>query len=219
MDTPNELIFSQLPEATRKAFEILSQQSWLKENGWYLAGGTALTLQVSHRVSVDLDFFIPQQEINTEFIIASLSQYPWEVTLREKGTLYGILEGAKVSFIAYPQFIPKHAFISNNSINVLDARDIAVMKIIAISQRGTKRDFFDLYWYTKNREPLLEILKRVDSQYPKFAHNYHHFIKSLTYFEDAEGEPEPRIAFDATWEQVKGYFLRVVPDVANEILS
>ncbi|HWY79277.1 MAG TPA: nucleotidyl transferase AbiEii/AbiGii toxin family protein [Candidatus Sulfotelmatobacter sp.] len=222
MDITNEpikLIFSHLPKATQKAFEVLAQKSWLKKHRWYLAGGTALTLQVDHRISVDLDFFIPQEEIATESIISSLSSHNFTISLREKGTLYGVLEGAKVSFIAYPQFIPKQPFISDKNINVLDARDIAVMKIIAISQRGTKRDFFDLYWYTKNREPLLDVLKRVDNQYPKFAHNYHHFIKSLTYFEDAEQDPEPQIFFETTWEQVKQYFLSIVPEVADKILS
>lgn len=215
---PLTLIFSHLPEATKKAFDVLSQQHWLREQGWYLAGGTALTLQVDHRVSVDLDFFIPQHEIATQRIISSLSPYQWTTSLREKDTLYGILKGAKVSFIAYPQFIPKQPCIPYKSIDVLDARDIAVMKIIAISQRGTKRDFFDLYWYTKHREPLLDILKRVDTQYPNFSHNYHHFMKSLTYFEDAEDNPEPQLCFDATWEQVKQHFLSIVPETANKVL-
>ena len=43
-------------------------------------------------------------------------------------------------------------------------------------------------------------------------------MKSLTYFEEAEEDPEPQIFFDATWEQVKKYFLTVVPDVADKLL-
>lgn len=83
----------------------------------------------------------------------------------------------------------------------IDVKDIAVMKIIAISQRGKKRDFFDLYWYIINREPLLAVLQRVKEQYPKTQHNYHHIIKSLTYFEEAQEDPQPQIFFDATWSK------------------
>lgn len=82
MDITNEpikLIFSHLLEATQKAFEVLAQKSWLKERGWYLAGETALTLQVDHRISVDLDFFIPQEEIATESVISSLSSHDWTI--------------------------------------------------------------------------------------------------------------------------------------------
>ncbi len=147
MDTSNQslkLTFSHLPKAAKDAFEVLSGQNWLKEQGWYLAGGTALALQFDHRVSVDLDFFIPRKDFDAEKIILRLSNYKWNTSIREKGTLYGDLQKAKISFIAYPYFVPKLPFISHKFINILDARDIAVMKIIAISQRGKKRDFFGI---------------------------------------------------------------------------
>ncbi len=221
MDTTNKqitLIFTHLPKATRNAFEVLAEQSWLKEDGWYLAGGTAFALQCDHRVSDDLDFFTPQKEFNVEQIISALISHGWTTSLREKGTLYGVLKGAKISFISYPYFVPKQPLITNKLINIVDARDIAVMKIIAISQRGKKRDFYDLYWYLNNRESLIEILKRLDIQYPNSSHNYHHIIKSLTYFEEAEEDPEPQIFFNVTWEQVKQYFLTIVPDIADKFL-
>ena len=63
------------------------------------------------------------------------------------------------------------------------------------------------------------MIRRVDSQYPKFAHNYHHFIKSLVYFEDADQDPEPQIFFEVSWEQVKQYFLSIVPEVAGKVLA
>ena len=143
-----------------------------------------------------------------------------ETTLREEGTLYGSLAGAKVSFIAYPYFTPKQLFLTYENIHILDIQDIAVMKIIAISQRGKKRDFFDLYWYVNNREPLIQILVRVKGQYPNTQHNYHHIIKSLTFFSEAESDTDvaPQILCKATWEQVKKYFLSIVPDVANRFL-
>lgn len=219
MDTTNQPIklnLSHLPQPTLDALHLLAEQDWIKKS-WYLAGGTALTLQFDHRVSVDLDFFTTQADFDAEFIITTLTAYGWVTTLREKGTLYGELKGAKISFISYPYFIPKKPFIPHKNIQVLDASDIAVMKIIAISQRGKKRDFFDLYWYVINKEPLLDVLKRVDMQFPNLSHNYHHILKSLTYFDEADEDPDPQIFFNVTWEDVKQYFLKIVPDIADKL--
>ncbi|MEK6839639.1 MAG: nucleotidyl transferase AbiEii/AbiGii toxin family protein [Nanoarchaeota archaeon] len=101
---------------------------------------------------------------------------------------------------------------------ILSPLDIGVMKIIAISQRGRKRDFFDLYWCAKNIEPLEDIIKRVKIQYPLIAHDYHHVLKSLVYFEDAESDPEPIVYFDASWEGVKKFFIKEIPIIADNII-
>lgn len=217
-DQPVKFNFSRLPKPTKEALDILSKQDWIKKD-WYLAGGTALALQFDHRVSIDLDFFSTQTDFDPDFIIRTLTPYGWETTIREKGTLYGELKGAKISFLAYPYFIPKKPFIHYENIQVLDGFDIAVMKIIAISQRGRKRDFFDLYWYVNNKESLLGVLERVDTQFPNLAHNYHHIFKSLNYFDEAEEDPDPHIFFDKSWEDVKKYFLKIVPKIADQLLK
>ncbi len=213
-----ELSFSHIPVTTQKAFNLLSKLDWIIKNDWYLAGGTALTLQFDHRTSVDLDFFTTHKDFDAGFISTALLPYKWLITLTDKGTLYGELGGTKISFISYPYFVPKQPFIKYKFINILNAQDIAVMKIIAISQRGRKRDFFDLYWYIINRESLLDVILRVKDQYPKTQHNYHHIMKSLMFFEDAQEDPEPQIFFDVTWEQVKQHFISIVPEVADKLL-
>ena len=142
----------------------------------------------------------------------------WQTEVEEKNTIYGELFKAKVSFIAYPFFIPKQEPIWHGSIKVLQPKDIAVMKITAISQRGRKRDFFDLYWCAKKIEPLEEIIKRLPAQYPAVAHDYHHILKSLVYFEDAESDPEPEINFDANWKKVKDFFIKEIPIIADKVI-
>lgn len=92
------------------------------------------------------------------------------------------------------------------------------MKIVAISQRGKKRDFFDLYWYVTHRELLIDVLKRLPDQYPTVAHDFHHIMKSLLYFADAENDRLPRLFFSTTWKQVKKFFEREVPRVTRQIL-
>lgn len=206
-----------LPAKTKKAFIFLSKEKWIGESGWYLAGGTALALQAGNRKSVDLDFFTREKEFgNSELTDNFLDNNNWKATINKKNTIYGELFKAKVSFIAYPFFVPKQKFIEYGFIKILQPLDIAVMKIIAISQRGRKRDFFDLYWCVKNVEPLESIIKRLPEQYPSIAHDYHHILKSLVYFNDAESDPD--IYFKASWKEVKKFFTKEIPDIIKKII-
>lgn len=107
---------------------------------------------------------------------------------------------------------------SYGSVKILAPADIAVMKVIAISQRGKVRDFIDLYWYAQKYEPLIDVIKKLPGQYPTVAHNYHHILKSLMYFEDAENDPMPRLFFDVEWKSIKRYFQQEVPKIARKLL-
>ena len=208
-----------LPRRTLQALDFLSKGKWLDDPKWYLAGGTALALQAGYRKSVDLDFFTTDKGFNVKTFLVKFSDYKdWKATIEENNTLYGELLGAKVSFIAYPFFVPKQEYIRYGSVNVLQMRDIAVMKIVAISQRGRKRDFFDLYWCAHNIEPLLEIIKRLPEQYPSVAHDYHHILKALVYFDDAETDPDPELNFKVSWKQVKTFFKKEIPLIMNKLV-
>ena len=208
-----------LPRAAKRALDFLSKKQWMRRSQWYLAGGTALSLYAGHRQSVDLDFFIPKSSFYTNKIIGRLGGDNWETDIIREGTVYGKLFGAKVSFIAYPFFHAEEAPWYYGAVRVLKPQDIAVMKIIAISQRGKKRDFVDLYWYSFHQEPLIAVLRRLPSQYPTVAHDYHHILKSLMYFEDAENDPMPKLFFKADWKKIKQYFNRVVPAITKELLK
>ncbi len=211
--------FGILPKATKSALDFLSTQVWLKRSPWYLAGGTALALQASHRKSVDLDFFLPRKSFdNNDFLKLFLGVKELHVRVNRKSTIYGELFRAKVSFIAYPFFVPAQQAVWYGNIRILSPTDIAVMKIIAVSQRGRKRDFFDLYWCAQHVEPLEDILRRLPAQYPSVAHDYHHILKSLVYFDDAESDPEPTIYFAASWKKVKRFFINEVPSVADKLM-
>ncbi len=211
--------FEILPRSTKKALNFLSAEKWLEKSEWYLAGGTALALQTNHRKSVDLDFFTRQADFDTKKLLAYFIDSPnWKTTVEDKNTIYGKLLGVKVSFIAYPFFVPKQKMLQYGAVKILAPIDIAVMKIIAISQRGRKRDFFDLYWCANNLEPLEKIIKRLKRQYPSVAHDYHHILKALVYFEDAESDPAPEINFQANWREVKEYFNKEITKIMKDIV-
>ncbi|MEK7659598.1 MAG: nucleotidyl transferase AbiEii/AbiGii toxin family protein [Patescibacteria group bacterium] len=212
--------YESLPVATTKALEYFSVQQWIKSSTWYLAGGTALALQAGHRMSVDLDFFTPLASFHESALIARLGRNKaWRTTLREQGTVYGEFHRAKISFLAYPLFIRAQRPKWHGMVRVLDARDIAVMKIIAITQRGSKRDFFDLFWCAQHIEPLEDIIRRLKKQYPSVAHDYHHILKSLVYFDDAEHDPDLQIHFRASWKMVKEFFTHEVPATTLRLMK
>lgn len=212
-----ELFLDRLPGTTRRAFLYFVGHNLLPSS-WYLAGGTALSLQIGHRQSQDLDFFTTQTRFNEIALERRLfATGEWATTLKEEGTLYGTLMRTKMSFIAYPFFHPRASMLRYGYVQILNPQDIAAMKIIAISQRGRKRDFVDLYWYCNNYELLSSVLLRAVKQYPGQEHNMHHFLKSLIYFKDAESDPMPRLLFKTSWRIIKNYFQREAPRITREL--
>lgn len=217
---PEQLFLRCLPIPTQQAFLGLSKMKFMRFPYWYLAGGTALALQVGHRQSLDLDFFTARRNLDiTKFERNLLSTGTWETTSRDEGTLYGIFAKAKISFIAYPFFAPSRKRLQCGTITLLSSHDIAAMKIIAVSQRGRKRDFVDLYWYCVNQGSLLQAIQAAVEQYSTKHHQLPHFLKSLVYFADAQDDPMPTLFFDADWKTVKAYFNTEVPRVAKILLK
>ena len=213
----DELRMDVLPLTTRKAFTVLLTLPL--PGRWYLAGGTALALQAGHRQSVDLDFFTDEKSFNGIALAETLSEHgSWETTAIDVGTLHGEFEGAKISFIAAPAFTPHEPLLSVKSLQILTPPDIAPMKVLAISQRGRKRDFVDLHWLCLNVQPLLDSIHRVESQY-SVAQSTTHILKSLVYFADADGDPEPALLWQTTWENTKRFFRNEVARITNQLLE
>lgn len=217
--SPENLFVDRLPAATRRAFLTLSSKGLpiFDEQEWYLAGGTALALQVGHRQSQDLDFFTVRPSFKEKALEAELiATKNWRTRSITSRTLYGFFQNCQASFIAYPFFTSSRKFVSSGKIKILMPHDIAVMKIIAISQRGRKRDFVDLFWYCQKREPLIDVLKRVSTHYPAQKHNFNHFLTSLSYFADAEEDPMPKIFFKASWKEIKKFFQKEVVKISKK---
>ncbi len=172
---------------------------------FYLAGGTALALHLGHRESVDLDFF-SSLDFSLETLkrgIAPLGRYV--LTNEEDGTLDGSLDDVKLSFIryGYPLLYP---FIDFGGVKLADERDIAAMKIDAISSRGSRKDFVDLY-FLLGKYPLQEILSFFERKYRHIEYNRLHLLKSLSYFADAEDDASPKMLITVDWDAVKAKIL------------
>jgi len=212
------LFFDALPKVAVSTLKKCSEIDFFLQGNWYLAGGTALALQSGHRRSYDLDFFTKNKIFDEKKVEKILNDKgEWITNAISKGTVYGIFFGTKMSFISYPYFKPAEKMRNFGTVFLLTPPDIAVMKIIAISQRGKKRDFFDLYWICQNVEALYNSILKVNKQY-SVRQNLTHILKSLVYFEDAESDPEPDIFFKANWEEVKDYFKKEILNITNKII-
>ena len=208
-----------LPDVTKKIFLKCISNSFFSSGGWYLAGGTSLALQAGHRRSVDLDFFTPEESFDEKKIEETLSKLgDWKTTSMDRGTVYGELDRAKISLIAYPFIKFSQPFLKIGTVSLVKPEDIAAMKIVAISQRGKKRDFFDLYWISHNIQNLTKSIESAQDQY-KIKQNLTHVLKSLVYFEDAEDDPMPDIYFKATWKEVKSFFIDQIPKITRDLVD
>ncbi len=112
---------------------------------FYLAGGSGLALQIGHWVSEDLDLF-RESSFNPEALLRKLrdAASKVEATLAEKDTLVTIVDDVRLSFFAYaiPLLYPTIPF---KGFRVADWRDIMAEKFKTLAQRGSKKDFYDLY--------------------------------------------------------------------------
>lgn len=193
---------------------LTKKLGFLREFSFYLAGGTGLALQIGHRKSYDFDFFT-DKEFSPDSLATVIKKSGFQIKgeMKSRGTLYCILEDIKVSFIFDGCFLllPPIPF---ESIIVADWHDITVEKLRTVSERGLKKDFYDLYFGIKK----LGVDKLCEMACKKYGRsvNYFHIIKGLTYFEDAERNPEP-ILIDKTvsWDEVKKFFLSHFQDFEN----
>jgi len=197
-----------LPPQGHRALELLSSAGILQD--FYLAGGTGLALHLGHRLSEDLDFFSPAS-VDTLMLKQRLDDLGDFQLLEERwGTLHGIFQETKISFLyyRYPLLLSPVVF---NGCPVAAPEDIAPMKIEAIASRGSKKDFFDLYFITREIADLPHSLEFYRRKFTGLNFNLYHVLKSLTYFADAEKEKDPVLLRRVSWSEIKDYFVEAVP--------
>jgi len=196
-----------LPGASRDLLVALESLDSPSLQGWTLAGGTGLALHLGHRVSEDFDFFrtdaIDQQRL------FDVLRHAGEVeTLQEdENTLTVIVSQTKLSFFCVPDpFL--FTGIHHRFFQVADFRDIALMKLVAIAGRGSRKDFVDLFTILRIGLELEQLFAWLPKKYGQGRFNSYHVLKSLTYFEDADREPMPRMLEPFDWEECKAFFVR-----------
>jgi len=109
-----------------------------------LVGGTSLALQMGHRISVDLDLFTNLPFDENELAEHLVSEYNFEMDFISQRTLKGEIRGVQIDCIAH-QYPWVEAFREEEDIRLVGYKDLAAMKLNAISGNGSRiKDFIDV---------------------------------------------------------------------------
>lgn len=188
-----------------KQIKVLHSASrMLRERGFYLGGGTALTIYLGHRTSIDLDWFLPTGLGDALVLADSLREagLALATTQTGPGTLYGMTSGVRLSFLEfrYPLLRPL-TFWKEMGCSLASLDDLACMKLSAIAQRGERRDFCDLYFLGIKHRSLREMLHLYRHKFN--VRDISPVLYGLSYFDDAQGEHMPRMLSRVPWSTMK----------------
>lgn len=191
------LHFNTISEHTLALLRKLQSFDLFKE--LRLVGGTSLALQKGHRISVDIDLFgkVDMQELEFSGMFNQFETYV-EIQKSRNIHIYAINE-TKVDIVNYPyQWIEEPVICQD--LKLAGVKDVAAMKLSAISGRGSKKDFVDIHLLLKEFS-LSQLLSFYELKYPEG--NSYMVIKSLSYFADADLEEDPNMLISYDWEEIK----------------
>jgi len=164
-----------ISEKTRNVFNKLAEEKFL--NDYTLVGGTALSLQIKHRLSEDLDFIFDGNFLKTQLIkkfIDKKFKANYKLIKQDNDhQLDFLIDDIKVTFFTNDSvmisFNVKDYSTKFKQTNIATPEIIAVMKINALSQRNTIRDYYDLYFIAKNIIPLKIIYEKCKPLLPNVS--------------------------------------------------
>jgi hypothetical protein len=187
----------------------------LAHTDFYLAGGTAAALQIGHRSSMHLDWFIDKLG-DPEILFRRLKSYniAFEIQSVSPETVYLTVNTVEASFMGYdyPLIQPK-VFWPDHGIHLAGLDDIACMKLSAIALRGSRKDFVDLHYLITHVRPLEDYLQLYIKKFKN--RDIGHVVRSLVYFADAEGEPALKMIKPVIWQDLKSDFEQWVKDLSS----
>lgn len=164
----------------RELFPLLSAFS-----DFYLAGGTALALQIGHRVSVDFDFF--SEKPIPRILLATVARVFESAAIRpaidNRAELTVFVDEVKISFISYP-FPVIESFVFLHPLRSLSVREIAATKAYTIGRRGAYKDYVDLYFILKDRRASLEDIMSMAERKFGAQFNSRLFLEQLLFMDD-----------------------------------
>lgn len=177
--------------------------------GFALVGGTALSLHIGNRKSIDIALF--SQDV---FDVDQLSEFlrdnqlDFKLQSRSKGALLGHINEIKVDFIRhnYPWIVPPKKI---DGITIASLQDIAAMKLNAIVGSGSRlKDFVDIA-FLSGYMPLSEMLNCYEKKYPDI--NSLIALKSLCYFDDIDFSVDIEfIGQKRTWKEIESRLIKMV---------
>jgi predicted nucleotidyltransferase component of viral defense system len=194
------------PKMVQILGELMATSS-LKD--FYLVGGTALSLQWGHRISEDIDMFrFSNEEVDGTLIYDELEQKFSKISelSRQNYYLKLLIDDVKIDLLRY-RYPLIDSVIVIDGIRMLSPKDIAPMKLLAINNRGAKKDFYDLYFLLKQFS-INEMFGFYEQKYGAF--DAFQLQKSLCYFDDADNRLQKLEPLSAiTWDMAKTEIKRI----------
>jgi hypothetical protein len=172
-----------------------------RDHGFYLGGGTALALRLGHRRSVDFDWFCEKPladplQLASEIRAAGI---PFKPSRTEAGTLHGVSRGVRTSFLEYRYPLLRPG-LDEAGFLLASLEDLAAMKLAAVAQRGSRKDFVDVFALGQ-RFRLAEMLGFYREKYG--LEDWGHVLVALSYFDGADRERMPTMLERWSWPSVK----------------
>jgi predicted nucleotidyltransferase component of viral defense system len=173
-----------------------------------LVGGTSLALQIGHRVSIDIDLFGELTSDKIE-IATALKELGKLKTISQTNNIHIYsLNNIKTDIVNYPYPWLENEIVIDKLV-LASIKDISAMKIAAITGRGSKKDFIDIYYLLKTFT-LSQMINFYEKKYDdgsKFM-----ALKSLAYFNDADEEIMPKMFEPISWESIKSNIKQALND-------
>lgn len=209
------LIHPEILDNTRK--NVFRKLKAFKKLG-YLAGGTALSLQLKHRHSFDFDIFL-KKEIGSRERILLRKNFKIEKTILSTSEQFSAItkNGINITLVFYPY---KNLFplIKTQSIPLLSFKDIAADKAFTIGRRGTWRDYVDIFFVLKEEKLSLAEIVKLGLKKFKEEFNEKLFLEQLIYFEDLGEFQISFIGKEYSEKEIKNYLINKVKKFQKEII-
>lgn len=191
------------PNQRRLWDKLRSHAKFLRDRGYYLAGGSGLALQMGHRQSLDFDFFSTQKALSLstqEWLQGFTTLIPRDINI---DTFHGEADGVKVSFISGYRYKTVEPSVSGQDIPVAGLTDIGLMKLLALTHRAALRDYLDLAVLLRGTLDLRKLLKASKKKYGT-RFNEMVLLRALVTFGDIEMEMPVLLdrSLEASWKKI-----------------
>ena len=171
---------------------------------WFVIGGQAVRCMSPYRPSRDVDFGVTSAEDLDDLVRQLERRGAVEIVERTESTVHLRFDGVDVSIFVLALLAP---YIDERRLNVTG---LLATKLHAILDRGTRRDFFDLYVTLQHHSlGIAECLAAIRKVFRQDV-NDSLLLRALTYFDDADREAALPGEGAADWRTVKEFFLRRV---------
>jgi len=205
---PRKLYYQTVSPLLKSILEWLMKEDVF--NAYRMVGGTALSLQLGHRKSDDIDLFTENEYGTVDFDslekcleghFAYLETFDFGAVGHGKSYFVGESEDHSIKLdVCYSDpFIRPVLNIDGNRFADMD--DIVAMKIDVVGRGGRKKDFWDLHELL-NDYTIIQMLQLHQERYP-YTHNEKEIISNFKKFKHADAEFDPACLRGKYWELIK----------------